>query len=65
MATLNITLLGVVYHLQKLETVTDGHPYIRNVTWGPLAQSVERRASGREIRGSGLSRVGGGFHMYS
>ena len=40
-------------------------PNIIAALWGPLAQSVERRASGREIRGSGLSRVGGGFHMYS
>ena len=39
------------------------HHYV--LLWGPLAQLVERRASGREIRGSGLSRVGGGFHMYS
>ena len=33
--------------------------------WSLLTQSVERRAWGQEIAGSGLSLVGGGFHIYS
>ena len=33
--------------------------------WDPLAHLVEYRSSDREVQGSGLGRVGGGFHMYS
>ena len=33
--------------------------------WDPLAHLVEYRSSDRKVQGSGLRRVGGGFHMYS